>query len=143
MNIKIEPGKYYRLRNGLKYRCYATDGNRPYYPIHGAYFAKESGGWDVLSLTADGKNDATSYVTDFDIVDYWTDKPIINWANIAAWHNYVFQDYCGTWYATSGKPTKLPDRNNWGFRYIHTTDIPTEYAPIWAGSWRDSLTQRP
>lgn len=80
--MKVEPNKFYKLRNGLKYRCYATDGGGDY-PNHGAVF--EFSGWVQVAHNSHGNFVTGDYsdcdiISDYDIVGEWVEPhPAENW----------------------------------------------------------------
>lgn len=135
--MKIEPNKFYKTRNGHKARIYTTDGYGDY-PIHGAVLMDN--GWRLVMWTSDGCNYINSSLkATTDIISEWQDIPIVNWAAMPAWCNYVAMDADGVWGIYTDKPITIDcywsSKNRWS--------IPEEYYPIFTGNWKDSLAKRP
>ena len=135
--MKIEPGKYYKTRDGRKVRIYATDGLAEY-PIHGAVL--NNNGWRAAMWDSSGSayNNLAIQAT-VDIVSEWSDTPIVNWPAMPAWCNYVAMDEDGQWYAYIDKPGT--DSEGW----LPNNDycfIPKKYHPTFTGDWKDSLAER-
>lgn len=77
--MKIEAGKFYRLRDGLKARIYATDGARQC-PIHGSYFSE--GQWHQGIWDASGAY-SSSITSSLDIVSEWREpRRYEAWMNV-------------------------------------------------------------
>jgi hypothetical protein len=78
MNIEIR--KFYITRDGHKVRIYALDGASDY-PIHGAYLCEEEGWleecWDFQGCFSNNDD-----AQDLDIVNKWSDSPMIFEGNI-------------------------------------------------------------
>ncbi len=74
--MNIEPGKFYRTREGRKVRIYATDGEGPY-KIHGAVFV--DGEWVFDTWLLDGTVFADRRNNDDDIIAKWIEPhPLAN-----------------------------------------------------------------
>lgn len=76
----------------------------------------------------------------FDLIEPWTDKPVVNWSAMPAWAKWVAMDEFGNWFHYDKKPEKCSSS------YIGTNAqgyIPEEFAPSFTGNWRDSLVERP
>lgn len=70
--MKIEPGKFFKLRNGQKARIYAVDVGREKI-IHGAYC--DDNGF-MLAWYSDGRTDRDGIDSVWDIVSEWVEpKP--------------------------------------------------------------------
>ena len=71
--MKIEPNKFYRTRNGLQARIYATDAGGTY-PIHGAvlYYGAH---WIPQTWTREGRQSAVGGREANDLIAEWTDSP--------------------------------------------------------------------
>lgn len=137
--LKIEPGRFYRLRNGRKMRCYAIDGCRDL-SIHGA--TKVDEGWKLGSWYSDGK--AVKYsVSTADIISEWEDKPEIDWSLYPSWVKAVAMDKNRVWYTYIATPIIWDGENFWDSSARTSTQILHEYAPKWVGDWRNSLVVRP
>jgi len=86
--LKIEAGKFYKLRNGKKARVDATDYNGSF-PIHGCLIPS----MDFLVWTDQGKRSELQRDDQLDIIGPWIDppKPLEHWSNIYAEHNGRFR----------------------------------------------------
>lgn len=136
--MKIEQGKYYRTRNGHKARIYTTDGYGDY-PIHGAVLMDN--GWRLAMWASDGNSDIYKAQQDtFDLVSEWKDTPIVYWAAMPAWCDYVAMDADGVWGCYAG----YPQINNYAYKWMAPgrINIPKEYHPVFTGDWKDSLVER-
>ena len=67
--MKIEPGKFYKTRDGRKVRIYAVDGENAF-PVHAALY--EGGNWFIHDYTLDGKFDST--FSDSDLISEWPEE---------------------------------------------------------------------
>jgi hypothetical protein len=138
----ITPGKFYKTRNGLRVRIYATDagGERP---IHGAYL-EEPRRWKPDSWRKNGEwcfEGSTDL--DPDIIGEWTTELQLNWADIPPWLNYVAMDADKMVYGYDRKPAVKGEV--WYYPdCVHMALIPPPYCgPLDGIDWRDSLTVRP
>lgn len=78
------------------------------------------------------------------------DKPVVDWAAMPRWINFVARDEEEGWHGFSHKPHLVGAYNEW---YVNDElgddkenimlDIPWPWAPQWAGDWRESLVERP
>lgn len=76
--MKIEAGKFYKTRYGMKVRVYATDGAHTF-PIHGAVYLKYEDKWESHIWKESGAFDGET-PNDYDIVSEWDDDhPAENW----------------------------------------------------------------
>ncbi len=74
--MNIEPGKFYRTRDGRKVRIYATDGQRSC-QVHGAVF--ECGRWDIRDWWINGSYGRQDEADSADIIAEWTEPhPLAN-----------------------------------------------------------------
>ena len=141
--MTIEAGKFYKLRNGLKARIYATDANNTY-PIHGAYFADQ---WLLTQWRGDGRSRYQGGISgEYDIISEWVDKPDKEiFSTLPPWIKWVAKDEDRTWWGYTGEPYIDLDKEEWdnqkNGKHIATI-IPPEYAPQWDGDWKDSLIGR-
>ena len=77
-NLKIEVGKFYKSRNGMKVKIYSTEGNHFNYPIHGAILW--DGGWEVEQWTKEGFYLQLEKDCGLDIVSEWVElHPAESW----------------------------------------------------------------
>lgn len=135
--MKIEPGKFYKTRDGRKVRIYATDGCDDW-PIHGATLI--NCGWQLCRWDSQGRAKVHTLLSiTADIIGEWRDTPIVNWPAMPAWCTYVAMDKDGTWYAYIDMPNI--ELNGWA-NSDHCYFIPKEYHPIFTGNWKDSLAER-
>jgi hypothetical protein len=139
--MNIEPGKFYKLRNGYKYRNYVTDGGGNC-PNHGAYLFGDEDKWHQISHRKNGSSvsDGDSV---WDIIAPWIDKPQMDTSVLPAWWKSYAMDESGSWWWHSERPTLYMIREEW----LYATGalygkIPPEYAPKWDGDWKDSLVVR-
>ncbi len=86
--LKIEAGKFYKLRNGKKARVDATDYHGSF-PIHGCLIPS----MDFLVWTDQGKRSELQRNDPLDIIGPWIDppKPLEHWSNIYSEHNGRFR----------------------------------------------------
>ena len=99
--------------------------------------------WERVNLYSHGRYHRELTMShDFDLVGLWIEKPIIDrsalpkWAKFVARDGRVDGDNLDGWYYYSEKP--LLDSTYWnGGKYYGV--IPREYAPKFAGDWKDSL----
>lgn len=78
--MKIEPGKFYKTRDGRKARVYAVEVEGTY-PIHGAHL--RDGVWHADVWTkAGGINTYANTPFNGDIVSEWRDAPRVFWVNV-------------------------------------------------------------
>lgn len=77
----------------------------------------------------------------YNLIEPWTDKPVVNWAAMPAWAKWVAMDgnLKWSWY------TDKPDRYDFLFARGKGLFglIPTEHCPSFTGNWSDSLVERP
>ena len=137
----IEAGKYYRTRDGEKVRITATDRKHPYYVVTGLFLqddgTEELGTWTKEGNFSNNKNNAGKHHSD--LVSLWYEPPVVNWAPLPVWAQYIAQNENGVWWWFPERPEILYDawtRRNGG-------RIPEEYAPSYSGPWWESLVERP
>lgn len=144
-NLTIEPGKFYRTRNGYKARIYATDGGDTKNLIHGAIL-KQDDSWLSQCWHAGGKY-FNKCQCDDDIVSEWIDAPVVNWSAMPAWANFVAKDSDGAWFWYSYRPNYRVSDGNWeGDQPIESRTwgaIPIVFSPTFTGPWTASLVERP
>lgn len=135
--MKIEAGKFYKLRNGAKMRCYATDGGSDKNSIHGAFL--RNGIWVADAWPAGGEYENPEN-SQYSITSEWVDAPTFDWSKAAAWHKWVAMDEDGSWYAFADEPRIC----NVVWRAATSSNsIPAAYAPAFSGDWKQSLIERP
>lgn len=133
--LKFGPGKFYRLRNAMKYRCYAVDGGGKF-PVHGAALTGE--GWEVCSHTLQGFFISDKKERKFDIISEWVDELDFDVSCLPAWSNrFISMDQSGFWWTSQNEPTRSDAGGGW---ITCGVKIPAEFAPKnYSGSWKDSL----
>lgn len=139
--MKLEKGKFYRLRNGDKLEVYSTD-NPGEYPVHGRAFS--DGETIFVCMTTEG-NKTTIVQTGYDIISEWTDKPIVDWSLYPSWAKFLAHDDDGIAWIYSHRPD-LEQRwwsVNEGEEYAVCSICPPEHTPKLTCDWKDSLVERP
>lgn len=153
--MNIEAGKFYKTRNGMKVRIYATDGGRindPSNPdnfydeaVHGAFF--RDGYWYMIYWGIDGVLSRRE-MKDFDIVSPWFDPPLVDWDKFPKHIIALAMNDDGTWRGYLDRPNGINEKQ--GVWYLTERPYframfeikPADY-PIFSGDWRDSLVIRP
>lgn len=140
--FEIEPGKFYRLRNGGKYHCLSITSMKEGLPIVGELLTDE--GWLWVTHGVDGRS---AVYEEYDIVAPWRSTPVVNWKAMPEWIEGVFSNTDGAWLGYyDGKPRM--DEHCWGYSNCKYTVIPPAYFPTdesgkpWEGGWKDSLCER-
>ena len=130
MDKKIEIGKFYKTRHGVKVRIYHVGETC----IHGAWFDGEA--WKAVGWNTSG-NIYPSAFSVLDIVEEWKEKPVFNYS-LLPWMKFVAQDKDGRWFMFTHKPRM--DIVIWkdGGTYLK---IPKEFEPTYTGDWKDSLVE--
>lgn len=103
-NMKIEAGKFYKIRDGEKVKIYEVYGH----VIHGVYqdAAKNLGCWLI-----DGKKSGLVEYPD-DIVDEWEDPIDFDISCLPAWANWITRD-CEGWSWFDAKPHYYAVKHEW------------------------------
>jgi hypothetical protein len=130
-------GQHYTTRDGREARVYATDGN-PNRPIHGA--VKCNGFWVPELWSKTGKIWSDSAVTDSDLISPWIEKPVVNWAAMPAWAQWLAMNGDGVWEYYEEEPCINATNPFWSGP---SSRIPPSHAPTYTGDWRNSKVQRP
>lgn len=133
--MKIEAGKYYRLRNGRKaYVHLILEGDLKnaigYYYGNNGYFPSF---WN-----SDGSYDCNKEFSDLDVVEEWREVVTIEFdrSMLPPWCNKaIAMDNFGDWFAYSSLP--YISGSSW-FSNMYLV-IPNEYPPKFSGDWKDSL----
>lgn len=130
--MKIEVGKFYKTRNDLKVRIYATDGEGNDY-IHGAILVEDK--WCSWTWYSSGKI-CNHLESTRDIIEEWCDPVEFNRALLPAWANKAIAK-CknGRWYCYNSVPRKDISC----FSHNSVLVIPESFAPKWEGPWEKSL----
>lgn len=130
--MKIEKGKFYRTRGGLKVEIYSTD-NPGSHPIHGRIFRDSNP--LLMTWMLDGK--PVQYLCHaYDLISEWNDEPPkLDLTTLPRWR-YVAMDADGTWWVYAVEPKRY-------FQDKWSAAQPRKgYANIsakWSGDWRESL----
>lgn len=141
--MKIEAGKEYRTRKGLKARIYATDGITRY-PIHGATL--DAAGWTSTTWTETGDYQHGISSNPCDLVAEWSDVPEFDWSNVPLWITHITMDSDGGWWGFDVKPVLKRGQSQWFCRDEGqvTFRIPSRFEPTPAPKdWKKSLLTRP
>ena len=72
--MRIETGKYYRLKDGSKYLCYSSDTGTN--DIHGAVWSMDR--WDFAIHQKDGAKFTDELNSEYDIISEWKDLILDN-----------------------------------------------------------------
>lgn len=135
----IKPGTFVKLRDGSKGEIYSINNALPY-PIHGRTLSNmRAATWtNNLYIWASAEESQQ------DIIGPWIDKPDCSalWPLLPPWIKYLAMDKVYGWFAYTLKPS-LGDFHAWNvIGDEHYFKIPSEYAPIYSGDWKDSLVER-
>lgn len=140
--MKLEVGKSYRTRNGLRATCVADNlrGEAPCAVIYHDRFED----W-VDTATSDGFHRLASLESYWDLISEWPNTPEVNWSVIPPWFNWVAMDYSGDWIAHGEKPEISGQLLHWECASGDSNEmlIPPAFAPKWTGDWKQSLVERP
>lgn len=141
--MKLEKGKFYRLRNGDKFEVYSTD-NPGYYPVHGRVLNPSDSRFQTK--TSDGKHYNQEYLDSRDIISEWVDNPLVDWSLYPSWAKFRAHSADGAAYVFSNRPQLDSNSGYW----IPTDDIYSvcrqclpEHTPALTCDWKDSLVERP
>lgn len=83
--MNIEVGKFYKTRNDLKVRIYASDGAEPY-SFHGAVFMENV--WQIRQWACNGEYYSEGPESANDLVSEWRDP-----VEVKGWINVYNHDY--------------------------------------------------
>lgn len=135
--MKLEIGKEYVTRSGLKVKIYdiAEAGN---YPVIAGIFKGKL--IEPYSYTKGGSNGIGS-ILQSDIVGEWKEPLDFDWSCLPTWCNkYIAMEGSGIWYAYSD----APGQGRYGFWGSNFCKISKEYAPKnFKGTWGKSLFKNP
>lgn len=143
--MKLEIGKEYKTRNGLKVKIYdiAESG---VFPVVAGLIEKDK--IIPITYTLNGRY----YKNELhlkDIIGEWQEPLDFDWSCLPPWANeYIAMDGAGTWYAYSVMPKKSEKSLVWfpaeGYRELDFIVIPNNYAPKnFKGGWENSLFKNP
>lgn len=75
--MKIEVGKFYKMRDERKVRIYCTDGDARS-GVHGAFY--NGRGWFAWTWTKEGISDSSTGKSNYDIISEWVEPhPAESW----------------------------------------------------------------
>lgn len=136
--IKLEIGKEYITRSGLKVKVYDIAESVDYPVIAGVL---KNNTIYPATYTKEGRRLFVE-TDDYDIVGEWQEPLDFDWSCLPKWANqYIAMDRIGVWYAFNTKPFK---RECYWSTYSDNTHIPTEHAhKNFKGSWKNSLFKNP
>src|SRR5690606_41165078 len=123
--MKIEVGKLYRTRNGMKVRIYATDVEGEL-PIHGAFYCPVNNLWEVSAWREYGID--CDYESDFDIIGEWKEPLDFDPECLTAWAKWIAMDEYGEWLWFEDEPTIYDEFDMWEIGKSYGV-IPIQYSP--------------
>lgn len=132
--LKIEAGKYYRLRNGERVYVALTDkpGDKPIV------------GWRADNQPFDWRDDGSHHGMDssrFDIISEWVEPERIPWEHLPKWCRWWAKDQNGEEWGYRGIPEIYGSRFC-GASRLSCPVLPENYSN-YTGDWRNSLRERP
>lgn len=142
-SLVIEPGKFYRTRDGRKARVYAVDGESPY-SIHGAVLIDT--GWQAHGWTICGSWGA-GLERHLDIVAPWIDLPEVDWSKLPDSITCVTADKDGEAWAWTCEPDEVAI-----VEWAKGWDVEGDFSPgyrlfpgtvTFTGDWTQSKVCRP
>lgn len=138
--MKLEIGKEYVTRNGVKVKVYDIAENENFPVIAGIH---RDGKIIPVTYAING-NYVLNSEDSYDIIGEWKEPLDFDWSCLPAWvNNYIAMDKDGSWYAYSMEPEKLTKllswRNPWDAILIPKNYIPKNFK----GDWEDSLFKNP
>lgn len=138
--VKLEIGKEYVTRSGLKVKVYdiAESGD---FPVVAGLIGKDV--ITPISYTLNGRYHDDDELSSEDIVGEWQEPLDFDWSCLPAWANeYIAMDESGVWCFYKFKPTLKGEY--WSTPDSSFYTIPTEYTPKnFKGSWENSLFKNP
>lgn len=139
--MKLEIGKEYKTRNGLKVKVYDIAESGDYPVIAGGH---RDGGIIAAAYAINGAYNL-KYESSYDIIGEWVEPLDFDWSCLPAWaNNYIAMDQDGAWFAYSKNPEKRMELFAWRSGYGLAILIPEEYAPKnFKGDWENSLLKNP
>lgn len=142
-DLKIEAGKFYKLRNGFKAFVYRTGCEDDAYTIHGYVIRTDKGDKEEVASWTDAGNFYSDVSKDeFDIVLEWTEPLDFDWDCLPKWADrYITMDADGNWYGHNKKP-KLEHNCYWNSNG-DTVYIKRYHPKNFTGDWKVSLFENP
>lgn len=137
--VKLEIGKEYVTRSGLKVKVYDIAESGDFPVIAGVL---KNNRVYPNAYTKDGRHSFVE-TDDLNIVGEWQEPLDFDWSCLPAWANeYIAMDESGVWCFYKIKPTLKGEY--WSTPDSSFYTIPTEYAPKnFKGSWENSLYKNP
>jgi len=134
--LKIEAGKYYRMRNGE--RAYVALTNKP--------GAKPIVGWrdggQPHEWTTDGSHFDSGIEALYDIISEWVEPERIPWEHLPKWCRWWAKDKDGAEWGFRYQP--LPESFSWQSTAARSAcPVLDEHRSNYTGDWRNSLRERP
>lgn len=142
--LVIEAGKCYRTRDGRKARVLCTD--RKVMGKLTVVALVDFGSYEeVQHIRSNGRYQGAEAESDIDLIAPWVDAPVVDWAAMPAWANWVAQNKESGWFGYPNDPKICEDADMWlmSGSQVGCFHIPESHAPSFSGNWRDSLVQRP
>lgn len=136
--MKLEIGKEYVTRSGLKVKIYDIAGNENYPVIAGVV---EDNTVTPYTYTKEGKF-TSGHIHNKDIIGEWQEPLDFDWSCLPAWCNkYIAMDSNGKWFSFNCVPFK--NVGGWSSKDFYVR-IPQEFAPKnFKGDWENSLFKNP
>lgn len=143
LEIKLEIGKEYITRSGLKAKVYdiAEHGERP---VIAATFGENQ--VTAREYSVDGRY-LPNKQSDLDIVGEWQEPLDFDWSCLPVWAKFIVMQKSGKWYWSDIRPVYVVNDFLAGYWSLYENlygEIPTEHAPKnFQGDWKDSLFENP
>ena len=138
--MKIEVGKFYRIRAGRKARIYAIDCGG-HWPIHGAVLY--DGFWEACEWLNNGER-FNCIDSELSLISEWTEPLDFDPSCLPAWAEWIAMNEGGDWFWFQKEPTvTLSIDEEWAWMPIeagmrggiHHKYVPKDYT----GDWKYSL----
>lgn len=141
-SIKIEVGKFYVTRLGLKAKIYCTDtGDKYGNNIHGAILREEDS-WETATWDKDGAYSKGGIkISGNDIFGEWREEEeeVMFDVNLLPTFNYLAMDRDGSWYIFTDEPTRGIG-SVWKAKKGYILQLKRGgYLKDFSGRWEDSL----
>jgi len=141
--LNIQPGRFYRTRDGekaevLKTGCRSAGGETVVVLIH------VKNGKMAIRWYFDGGRYLNHSTSGNDLIAEWSDKPEIDWSKMPERAVAAMRGPTLRWYAATIQPQGLTD---FGWTQSIGAEVwelyPQHVPKEWTGDWRDSLVIRP
>lgn len=144
--MKLEVGKYYANKRGVKVEILKLMPNDPSYQAIGVCYC-HNGTLSPELFTIDGKFFNDGQASDYDLISEY-DYPIFHRKAYPAWAKFIAMDMSGEWYYYNQKPyleLDLPYFSKHQGSYVdklYCGEIPFEYAPQnFNKDWKESVIE--